>query len=260
MFLNIIKPLIASDDTNRYDSYKLLVFKVVDNTVDGDLSANTGLSYDKTRRLIYSAVTPLNSISTGIHVFNEDGVFQSQLPLFSIQGFDYDPILDQFIVWSQGGASATLKTFAYDGTELYSQSSFDPFGDGSSSGSVCYDYLDDLLLFTTGGTIPLRVLERSGSDWVYKENVGSIADATEGIAFDENTNTYWYNRLTDIVNVEKDGTLIRTIPQTTETSDQNEGLAINPIKETLYINSDKGFHGGEIDGNRCVEVYPNYTE
>ena len=51
MFLNIIKPLIASDDTNRYDSYKLLVFKVVDNTVDGDLSANTGLSYDKTRRL-----------------------------------------------------------------------------------------------------------------------------------------------------------------------------------------------------------------
>lgn len=243
-------------DPPVYDNYIVNIFKVIDNYVNGQLSANTGLSYDKNRRLIYSGVTPLNAVSTGIYILNEQGVYQGQLPVFSIQGFDYDPIRDQFIVWSQGNANATLRTFAYDGTQLYRQNSFDPFI-GKASGTVCYDYIDDVLLFSTdnGGDIPIYV--RSGNDWIFDRYLGATM-ANEGITFDEKTNTYWYNRSTELVNISKQGVELRTIPQVAETTGTNEGIAWNPHKNTIYVNSDKGYHGGIPDGNRCIELWPDF--
>jgi len=258
IFENIVH-IIGNLNTLRYDSYNLLTFKVVDNTVNGQLSANTGLAYDKTRRLIYSAVTPITGTTTGIHVFNEDGVYQSQLPIVSIQGFDYDPVNDQFIVWSQGGASSTLTTYDYDGTVSYTQSSFDPYGDGTASGSVCIDYINNKMLLSSDGASDIKIFVKSGDDWVYDSDLGAT-DPEEGVTYDENTNTYWYNRTDVIVNIDPDGNELTTIPQTTETINVNEGLAFNPIKDTLYVNSDKGFHGGVTDGNRCIELYPKFNE
>lgn len=258
----LYKSAIKTIKNNRgnnplYDTYVINSFKVIENYVDGQLSANTGLSYDKNRRLIYSGVTPLNSISTGIYILNENGIYQGQLPISSVQGFAYNHVQDQFIVWSQGGASATLKTYDYDGTLIYTQSSFDPFGNGTQSGTVCYDFEEDELLMSSDGSGDVAILVRSGSNWVFDRFLGAT-DANEGITFDEVSNTYWYNRSTELVNISKEGVEIRTIPQTDETIDVNEGLAWNPNRNTIYVNSDKGYHGGITDGNRCIELYPDF--
>lgn len=52
--------------------------------------------------------------------------------------------------------------------------------------------------------------------------------------------------------------ILKKIPQVDETINVNEGLAYNPHRKTLYVNSDKGFHGGVPDGNKCVELYPDH--
>lgn len=246
---------IVRNTLPTYDTYELNSWKVIDNTVDGDLSANTGLAYDKNRNLWYSGITPMNTISTGIYILDEDGVSQGQLPIVSIQGFDYDPVNDQFIVWSQGGASSTLTTYDYDGTQVYQQTSFDPYGDGTASGSVCIDYVNNEMLLTSDGASDIAIMVKSGNDWVFNRWLGATSPQ-EGITYDEHTNTYWYNRTTVIVNIDRDGNEITTIPQTTETINVNEGLAYNPNRDTLGINSDKGYHGSVTDGNRLIEVYP----
>ena len=243
--------------THSYSAYEIGRFKVIDNYIEGQLSANTGLSYDKNRRLIYSGTTPLNSTTTGIFVFNEDYVFQRQLPIYSVQGFDYNPVLDQFIVWSQGRENSTLKTYSYDGTLLYTQSSFDPTGLGWQSGSVCYNYVDDVLLLSTDEVGEIAVLFRSGNNWIFNHYLGAV-NPQEGITYDEINDCYWHNRRTEIVKISKAGEVLKVIPQLTDTSTVNEGLAFNPNKNTLYINSDKGYHGGVTDGNRCFEVSPNF--
>lgn len=256
MLLNKIMPLI-NKNMQLYDSYIVSMFKVVDDVVDGDNSANTGLAYDKTRRLIYSAITPLNTITTGVYIFNESGQFQGQLPFFSLQGFDYNPINDTFIVWGQGGASSNLTTYDYNGNIIYQQTNFNPYGDGTSSGSVCVDYVNDRLLLTSDNVSDILIFIKSGDDWVFDSFLGAI-NPQEGVTYDENTNTYWYNRTDVIVNVDVNGNEIRTIPQVQETINVNEGLAFNPIKETLYVNSDKFMREGIPNGNRCVELYPDF--
>lgn len=240
-----------------YPDYKVGIFKVIDNFVDGDLSANTGLAFDTTRRLIYSGITPMNSISTGIYVYDEDYVFQGQLPIVSIQGFTYDENNDRLIVWSQGGANAFLRTYDLDGTLIYSQSNFDPYENGSSSGSLGYNHVDDEMAITTDGGNDVLIFVRSGNDWVKDRTLG-VSDAEEGVTYDDDSDCYWYNTTTQIVKISKTGNILKRIPQVDETINVNEGIAYNRFRKTLYVNSDKGFHGGVPDGNRCVELYPDF--
>lgn len=239
-----------------YPTYKVGIFKVIDNFVDGDMSANTGLTYDKNRRLIYSAVTPINTTTTGIFSFDEDYNFLGQLPVISVQGFTYLPDTDQFIVWTQGGASASLRTYDYDGTLVYTQPNFDPIP-GKGSGSVAYNDTDQELAFTSDGGNDVVIYVKSGDDWVFDRSLG-VSDAEEGVAYDEDSDCYWYNTPTQIVKISKTGMILKKIPQVEETINVNEGLAYNPFRKTLYVNSDKGFHGGVPDGNRCVELYPDF--
>jgi hypothetical protein len=240
-----------------YDSYEVSFFKVIDNTVDGQLSANTGLANDKNRNLLYSGTTPINSITTGIYIYNYEGIYQGQLPIVSVQGFDYHPIDDQFIVWSQGGATSSLITYAYDGTVIYTQTNFDPFGDGTGSGSVCIDYVNNKLLLSSDGVSDIAILTKSGNDWVFDSWLGATSPQ-EGITYDEEENNYWYNRTDVIVNISIAGVELRTIPQTSKTINVNEGLAIIPSLKLIAVNSDMGFHGSIVDGNRCVFLYYDY--
>lgn len=253
MLLNKIMPLI-NKNMQLYNSYIVSIFKVIDDVVDGDNSANTGLAYDKNRRLIYSGVTPYNAVTTGVYIFNEQGVFQGQLPFQSPQGFDYNPINDTFIVWNSANL---LTTRDYSGNIIYQQTGFNPFGNNTNPGSVCIDYVNNKLLLTADNASDIVVLIKSGNDWVFDSFLGAV-NPQEGITYDENTNTYWYNRNDVIVNVDVSGNELRTIPQVDETINVNEGLAYNPIKETLYVNSDKFFHSGTPNGNRCVELYPDF--
>jgi hypothetical protein len=257
LYKQAIKSASSYNASPTYDTYELNIFKVIDDTVNGQLSANTGLAFDENRNKIYSGVTPITGTTTGIFIFSPLGVYEGQLPIVSVQGFDYHPIDDQFIVWSQGGAASTLKTYDYDGTLVYTQSNFDPFGNGTQSGSVCINYDLNELLLSSDGVTDIVVMVKSGNDWVFDRLLGAT-NPQEGVAYDSEDGTIWYNQLTEIVNITRLGVEIKRIPQTAETTNVNEGLAINTIRKTMLINSDKYAHGGIINGNRCIEVNHNY--
>lgn len=238
-----------------YDTYKVGVFKVVDNYVGGKLSANTGLSYDKSRRLIYSSITP--SSSGNIRIFNEDYELQGESMVAAFQGHTYNHNDDTFIRWV---TASGLQTYTYDGTLIKSQGSFDPYGDGTPSGSLGYNEVDDEMAVTSDGGLDILIFKRGGTgNWVFDRSLGN-GDAQEGVCYDEDRDAYWYNRASDIALISKTGTLIKTIPRPSEAVGASEGLAYNPFRKTLYMNSDRGYHGGITNGNRCIEVWPGFYD
>lgn len=240
-------------------NYELGDFKVIDDTYLTYLAANTGLCYDKNREEIISAVSCVaaSEFQPDIRVFNEDYERQTDLTFNAYQGLAYDPDNDRFFVWLKDNNG--LDIVDRDGTFVSNQV-FDPYGDGTSAGTIAYNYNDDEIAACVDGGNDIIIYSYNGAteEYEYDRTLG-VSDVEEGVCYDEDDDCYWYRTLNHIKKVTKTGgTILKTLPQPTKTQGTNEGMAYNPNKKTIYLNADKYYHGSVADGNRCVEVDPYY--
>lgn len=239
------------------DSFIVGSFQVVpDTNSSGTWLANTGLSYDKGRRLIYSSVTPQSW--SNIIIFNEAYDSVGTLPIIAQQGHAYDLLNDQILVWFSNNQ---LRTYEYDGTLVNTQSDFRPYPVGNNApGMISFNYTDTLLYVSADGGTDVKIMSRSGNDWVLTDSLG-VSDAEEGVAYDEDSNAVWYNTNTQIKKVDLNTKAVTlTIDQPGSTLNAEEGLAYNPFRNTLYINADTYYHGKTPNGNICVEVCPTFSQ
>lgn len=222
-------------------------YKVMDDYIGGSMAANTGLAFDRFRRRLY-----VSGVAGMIKIYSEDFRHLGDFPFASSQGIAYDSVMDTIIGWT---GTSTLSTYAVEGVLLQSQT-ITLFG--ITSGTICYDEVNDCLYCGTTGTNIKKLIRSTGYNWAYDSDI-TVANFYDGLTYDMNTNSIYYHASTlKIRNVALDGSLIVEFDRPKFMATTVESCAFNPLRNTLYMNSPAFYHGGQNDGNRVWEVYPHY--
>jgi len=212
-------------------------------------NANTGLTYDASRDLLYVVSTPERKI----YKYNSLGFYKGKLDLPATQGIAYDGLRDY--LYAMDGT--TLKTYDLtDNSLVNEQLSFDPYGDGTPAGSLAYNSTDDKLIFSGSSKTHFIELTLSGVTWGTPISMNFGLNVSEGIEHDSRDDTYWVNLQfgSKFAHVDNTMTVIQTYQYPYKIGFDNEGITLIPSLDILLFNSDTGFKDGVVNENRIYRV------
>ena len=241
------KAKILSDAlTELFESYFIKrVVTTIPDTIESVKQTNTGIAINTTLSEIYI----VSAIEGVVYVYTYDLMLKRKITppagAYVAQGLTWDSTRSLFVSWVSGNVyvwseAALVRTYALAGT----------------AGSLSYNVTDDCLYsLSVADTVIKKHVYNVGTDeWEYDSSINVLL-ADEGVAYDSDTDTIWYNQNNGfIANIQKDGTVLGTYKQPAAVLKENEGLVYNPIRGTLYLNADTHYHGDVVGGNKTWEL------
>ena len=234
---------------------KKVITSVPDKLGDEN-AANTGITINPSLEEIY-VVAAVDFGDNRVYVYdyslNFKRIITPPTGVILNQSIEWDSIRNVFINWA---GTVTQKMYVWSESALIKSYTFDPYVGARVSGSLSHNMVDDCLYVLGSGANVLKRYTYNGatSEWDYDADI-SVPLADEGVAYDRNTDTIWYNQSNGfIANIQKDGTVIQTYRKPMAMVEENEGMVYCPARGTIYVNADTYYHGSVVGGNRTWEL------
>lgn len=248
---------IIYDDRDKLGLIKKI--KVVENDNElGQMLANTGLAYDLTRNIFYVSQfcdSLVNINFNKILIYDRDFNLVGEIPcriVYKIQGITYDWDNDQIIVWGWNRNDEVISMeFINAETHAYIRHYATVIHSPGIPGTMAYS--GNGLMYVNEHAA-WNIFKRRSTDYSSFGADISTSLQSESIAIDPFDDTIlWTVYGNDLYKFSKSGSQLQVISDVVPTSGpsfEEEGLIVDPVDRTFWLNADEYFHGSIDGGNR----------